>query len=64
MSKTYKLSDHVIAKIVEILQDGMINQTDITEDFRSMELIVDKKTNKLLHVNEQDTDNDNDKSSN
>ena len=58
MSKTYKLSDHVIAKIVEILQDGMINQTDITEDFRSMELIVDKKTNKLLHVNEQDTDSE------
>ena len=34
MNNTYQLSDNVIARIVQILQEGMMSGTDITDHMR------------------------------
>lgn len=37
---TYKLNDSVIARICQILQEGLLLGIDVTDLFRQMELVV------------------------
>ena len=39
--KVYKLSDDAIAQVVKLLQLGILSGTDIADNFRTLELIVD-----------------------
>ena len=50
-----KLSDEAILEIVKIFQRGVIEFTDVTEDFRNLELRVDTENNVLLPVNQATT---------
>ena len=40
-NKVYTMTDEVIAKIISILQQGMIEAKDVTIDFRTLELTVE-----------------------
>lgn len=39
--KVYKLGDDAIAQLVKLLQLGILSGTDIADNFRTLELIVD-----------------------
>ena len=39
--KVYKLGDETIAQIVKLLQLGILSGTDIADNFRTLELVVD-----------------------
>ena len=39
--KIYKLSDESIAIVVKLLQLGLLTGTDIADNFRTLELVVD-----------------------
>ena len=49
--KTYKMSDKAIAEIVNIIQKGMLEFRDVTEDFRNMKLTISDETNELVPDN-------------
>ena len=49
--KTYKMSDKAIAEIVNIIQKGMLEFRDVTEDFRNMKLTISNETNELVPDN-------------
>lgn len=39
--KVYKLSDDAIAQVVKLLQLGILSGTDIADNFRTLELVVE-----------------------
>ena len=41
MKKTFKLADEVVARIAQILQEGMLMGTDVTDGFRMIRLEED-----------------------
>jgi hypothetical protein len=43
--KVYKLSDDAIAQVVKLLQLGILSGTDIADNFRTLEFVVEN--NKL-----------------
>lgn len=39
--KVYKLSDDAIAQVVKLLQLGILSGTDIADNFRTLELVIE-----------------------
>lgn len=45
---SHKLSDAAIAQIVQLLQFGMLTGTDVTDQLRTLYLVVDSETSQLI----------------
>ena len=49
MSKdVYKMSDSTIAQIVQLIQIGILTGTDISDQMRTLRLVVDGESNKIM----------------
>lgn len=42
MTTTYHLSDKAIARIVQIIQEGIVTMTDVTDHLRTLKLEVEE----------------------
>jgi hypothetical protein len=44
----HKLSDQAIAQIVQLIQLGILTGTDVTDQLRTMSLVIDADKNQLV----------------
>lgn len=45
--KTYKLADSTISQIVQLIQLGILTGTDISDQMRTLQVVVDEDTSRI-----------------